>query len=125
MSTDPEVARAAFTGALCRAFEMEPEDAREIADAVLERFAAVEEVDDETLDADLRSVFYTLESKRIVSFRRVEYTREDGDRRRAFYWKLRMESLLHEVPIQTEEADADVYASLPANAWSHAAHPAG
>jgi transcription initiation factor IIE alpha subunit len=106
--------------ALCRAFEMKRDDATEIVDAVLERFATGEEVDDETLDADLRSVFYTLESKRMVSFRRVEYTREDGDKRRAFYWKLRVESLLHEVPVQHEPEDADVYASLPANAWNHA-----
>jgi transcription initiation factor IIE alpha subunit len=122
MNADPQIAREAFTGALCRAFEMEPDDAREIVDAVLERFSASEEVDDETLDADLRSVFYTLESKRMVSFRRVEYTREDGDRRRAFYWKLRMDSLLHEVPIQHEDDDVDVYANLPATAWSHTAH---
>ncbi|MFA5862928.1 MAG: hypothetical protein WDA16_14645 [Candidatus Thermoplasmatota archaeon] len=111
--------RAPFSVALARTFEMKADEAEEVADAVLERFAEAPEVDDETLDADLRSVFYTLEAKRMLSFRRVEYTREDGDKRRAFYWKLRLESLTERreviVPIET-----DVYADLPASAWTHA-----
>jgi transcription initiation factor IIE alpha subunit len=109
-----------LSSALARAFEMEPEDARELADVVLERFSDKEEVDDETLDAEVRSVFYTLEAKRMLSFRRVEYVREDGDRRRAFYWKLRDEALDEgrSIPIQVE--DVDVYATLPATAWRHA-----
>lgn len=111
----------ALTEALQRTFEMEPQDAREIADAVLARFAEGDEVDDETLDADLRSVFYTLEGKRMLSFRRVEYTREDGDKRRAFYWKLRPEALHERAPVEIP-VETDVYASLPADAWRHAAH---
>lgn len=113
-------ARGLFTEALQREFEMEKGDAEEIVDAVLDRFAAAEEVDDETLDTDLRSVFYTLEAKRMVSFRRVEYTREDGDRRRAFYWKLRIENLLEPAHAAAQEEE-DVYASLPAAAWRHTA----
>ena len=116
MSADPQ----RLSSALERAFEMEPEDARELADVVLERFSDKEEVDDETLDAEVRSVFYTLEAKRMLSFRRVEYTREDGDRRRAFFWKLRDEALdeARTIPVQVE--DVDVYATLPATAWRHA-----
>lgn len=116
MIADPQ----RLSSALERAFEMEPEDARELADVVLERFSNKEEVDDETLDAEVRSVFYTLESKRMLSFRRVEYTREDGDRRRAFYWKLRDEALAAEERAIGESQDEDVYATLPATAWRHA-----
>ena len=111
--------RGLFTDALVRAFEMARDDAQEIANAVLERFQSGDEVDDETLDADLRSVFYTLEGKRMLSFRRVEYTREDGDKRRAFYWKLRSDGLIREIPIDTGASDVDVYAALPADAWHH------
>ena len=93
----------------------------EVSAEVLERFQSGDEVDDETLDADLRSVFYTLEGKRMLSFRRVEYTREDGDKRRAFYWKLRSDGLIREIPVDTGERDVDVYASLPADAWRHTA----
>ena len=113
--------RDALTGALENAFGMEPDDAREIADVVLERFTEVDEVDDETLDSEVRSVFYTLEAKRLLSFRRAEYTREDGDHRRAFFWRLRVEALAPQVPAAGGYDEADVYASLPANAWRHAA----
>jgi hypothetical protein len=113
--------RDALTDALQRTFEMEHDDAKEIADAVLDRFATGEEIDDETLDADLRSVFYTLEAKRMLSFRRVEYTREDGDRRRAFFWKLRTETLHAQHDAGTTGVEIDVYSSLPASAWRHAA----
>lgn len=115
-----ETHRGAFSEALERAFEMAPEEAQELAEVILERFQDHEEVDDETLDADVRSVFYTLEAKRMVSFRRVEYTREEGDRRRAFYWKLRLESLNTGRQVEVQADDADVYASLPATAWRHA-----
>ena len=113
--------RGLFTDALVRAFDMERGDAQEIADAVLERFQSGDEVDDETLDADLRSVFYTLEGKHMLSFRRVEYTRKDGDMRRSFYWKLRSDGLVREIPIDTGASDVDVYAALPAAAWRHTA----
>lgn len=116
MIADPQ----RFSHALERAFEMAPEDARELADVVLERFSTTDEVDDETLDAEVRSVFYTLEAKRMLSFRRVEYVREDGDRRRAFYWKLREEGLDEPVTTIEVQTDEDVYASLPAAAWRHA-----
>lgn len=120
MSWNPDH-REALTGALERTFAMEREDAAEIADVVLERFSEREEVDDETLDAEVRSVFYTLEAKRLLSFRRTEYTREDGDHRRAFYWRLRTEELSRSVPVMSAEDEVDVYAALPATAWRHAA----
>ena len=99
---------------------MAPDEAGELADVVLERFSNGDEVDDESLDAEVRSVFYTLESKRILSFRRVEDTREEGDQRRAFYWKLRVEALERTAERDARHDDVDVYASLPASAWRHA-----
>lgn len=109
-----------FAAALERVFDMEPADARELGEVVLAQFETHAEVPDDVLDSELRSVFYTLESKRMLSFRRVEFTREEGDRRRAFYWRLRTEELPsvgREVPIERGE---DVYAELPADAWRHA-----
>jgi hypothetical protein len=111
--------RGAFTEALERAFSMEHEDAEEIAGVVLEKFATADEVDDETLDAETRSVFYTLEGQRILSFRRVERTTEEGAHRRSFFWRLRAEAL--EKPVEIPVQDMDVYDSLPATAWRHAA----
>ena len=113
--------REALTSALERTFEMEREDATEIATVVLERFSDRDEVDDETLDAEVRSVFYTLEAKRLLSFRRTEYAGEAGDHRRAFFWRLRTEALATPVPVNAGYEDVDVYATLPATAWRHAA----
>lgn len=115
------VPRSSLQGALERAFDMAPEDAAEIAEVVLGTFAEKEEVDDETIDAELRSVFYTLEAKRMLAFRREEITREAGDKRRAFYWRLRPEAFERAVQVPVRAETPDVYASLPANAWHHAA----
>lgn len=120
MMESPQPSVADFAAALQRTFDMQPEDARELGEVVLAQFESQAEVPDETLDSELRSVFYTLESKRLLSFRRVEYTREEGDRRRAFYWRLRpeeVETVTRKVPV---EAGDDVYAQLPADAWRHA-----
>lgn len=114
-------ARPTLTEALERAFSMAHADAEEIADVVLERFADRDEVDDETLDAEVRSVFYTLEAKRMLSFRRADITRETGEKRRAFYWRLRPEMLAAVADAAALRRDDDVYATLPATAWRHAA----
>lgn len=113
--------RDALTGTLERMFAMEHDDAAEIAGVVLDRFTDAEEVDDGTLDAEVRSVFYTLEGKRLLSFRRAEYTTEEGAHRRAFYWRLREEALQPPVPEAGGYEELDVYAELPASAWRHAA----
>lgn len=113
--------RDSLTGALEAAFDMPHDDAAEIAETVLHTFADREEVDDETIDAELRSVFYTLEAKRMLSFRREEVTRESGDKRRAFYWRLRREAFGATTRIPVLEENPDVYASLPSSAWRHAA----
>ncbi|HVL49642.1 MAG TPA: DUF6015 family protein, partial [Candidatus Thermoplasmatota archaeon] len=80
--------------ALHRLFGMDDEDAGAIAEVVLDHFSGKEEVDDDDLAPDVRSIFYTLEGKKLLTFRRDEYTTEDGDRRRAFFWRLRHEEVL-------------------------------
>lgn len=113
--------RGALVAALERAFSMEQDDAEEIAGVVAERFAETDEVDDESLDAEVRSVFYTLEAKRVLAFRREEVVRESGDKRRAFFWRLRPEALQGPRSIPVLSGDVDVYATLPPSAWRHAA----
>lgn len=107
----------ALVGALEREFRMQADDAKAIAEIVSERFAEDEEVNDDNLDAEIRSIFYTLESKKLLSFRREEYQWENGEHRRAFYWKLRDEALFeHEAPAMPQMNDS-VYDSLPVDAW--------
>lgn len=114
-----EVKRDALAKALRERFDMAQDDAHEVATVVLSQFGESPEVNDETLDPTVRSIFYTLEAKKLLSFRREEYTWENGEKRRGFWWRLRTEELeprAVEIPVQT--AEEDVYASLPKDVWS-------
>ena len=114
-----EAKRDALATALQERFGMSGEDASEVATVVVSQFGEQAEVNDETLDPTVRSIFYTLEAKKLLSFRREEYTWENGEKRRGFWWRLRDEELAPksvEVPVQS--AEEDVYASLPKDAWT-------
>ncbi|HEV8359753.1 MAG TPA: hypothetical protein VGR28_04775 [Candidatus Thermoplasmatota archaeon] len=106
-----------LASAMQRAFEMAPDDALSVAGIVVEHFAGVAEVNDDTIDAELRSLFYTLEAKRILSFRREEYDNEAGEKRRAFWWRIRAEVVAELSAPATLPRDEDVYAQLPAECW--------
>lgn len=114
----PEDRRAALATALASKFDMAQEDAHAIADTLAEVFGSETEVNDETIDPSIRSIFYTLEAKKLLTFRRFEYQLETGERRRGFAWRIREEALLPEgtpIPIEAEE---DVYANLPRDVWA-------
>jgi hypothetical protein len=108
--------------ALRERFDMTPEDADEIARVVVEQFGDAREVNDETLDPSVRSIFYTLEAKKLLSFRREEYVWENGEKRRGFWWRIRDDALAppHTIPVLTSEED--VYAQLPKDAWTARQH---
>jgi len=117
-SAFPVERKAALAIALQTRFDMAPDDAQEIADTLAEVFAGELEVNDETIDPSVRSIFYTLEAKKILTFRRYEYQLETGERRRGFAWRIREEALIPEgtpIPIETED---DVYANLPRDVWT-------
>src|SRR5581483_1448589 len=103
-------------------FDMAPDDASEIARVVVEQFGPANEVNDETLDPSVRSIFYTLEAKKILSFRREEYVWENGEKRRGFWWRIRDDALasVHTIPVL--DAEEDMYASLPKDAWTARQH---
>ncbi len=105
-------------GALTRAFNMEDDDARATAEVILEAFQGSEELADDEVPSDLRSIFYTLEAKKLMSFRREDCVREDGAKRRAFFWRMREEELSSAVDATEFQAEDDVYADLPMEAWS-------
>ncbi|MGQ0534726.1 MAG: hypothetical protein ACT4PT_01490 [Methanobacteriota archaeon] len=111
-------AKDALIAALVKKFDMAPPDAEEIASVVADQFNGEAEVNDERLTPEIRSIFYTLEAKRLLAFRREEYSIETGERRRAFFWRVRDEELsgLDEAP--TADREDDVYESLPATAWN-------
>lgn len=113
-------AAARLARALERAFGMAPEDAFVVAEIVARCFEGRDEVNDEALDAEVRSLFYTLEARRILSFRREEYDNDDGVRRRAFWWRVRPEVVAELGAACAQGGEDDVYASLPPECWRRA-----
>ncbi|MHB8605141.1 MAG: hypothetical protein ACYDCK_07760 [Thermoplasmatota archaeon] len=109
---------ASLERALARAFGMDLEDAAAVSDVIGEVFRDEAEVPDETLDAEVRSLFYTLEAKKLLAFRREDRVWETGERRRAFYWRVRDAEIRRLAePVAGIAADFDPYAALPASAW--------
>lgn len=76
-----------LAAALRRAFNMVREDAEATATVVVGAFHGEDEVNDEDLDKDLRSLFYQLEKEQLLRVRRTEYKFE-GQVRRAYFWSL-------------------------------------
>lgn len=103
--------------ALARKFDMLPEDAQEVARIVDDTFGTETEVNDDNLDPETRSIFYTLEAKRLLSFRREEYEWETGEKRRAFFWRFREEEVERADDEPEPEMADDIYATLPADVW--------
>ena len=110
--------RDALVRALRERFDMSADDADDIASVVLEQFGDQEEVNDETLEPTVRSIFYTLEAKKLLSFRREEYRWESGEMRRGFWWRLRLDQLEPRATLTPAAPEEDVYAALPKSVWS-------
>lgn len=117
-----EEKRAALVQVLEEKFDMSPEDAAEIASTVIEQFGDGAEANDEQLDPSVRSIFYTLEAKKILSFRREEYVTDAGERRRGFWWRVREGELTKTTTLVPDAPEEDVYAALPKDAWTARQH---
>jgi hypothetical protein len=102
---------------------MVKEDAEATANVVESAFRGEEEVNDEDLDREIRSLFYTLEREQLLGIRRTEYKFE-GQVRRAYFWRLNsIEDALRDNDlddaVSREEREAlKVYRALPADLWS-------
>lgn len=116
-----ETRQDALMAALKERFGMADEDAEAIASVVTEQFGAQSELNDDNLDPEVRSIFYTLEAKKLLSFRREEYTWENGERRRGFWWRVRDEELVAIANMSHAVAEEDVYANLPKDVWARRA----
>ena len=116
-----ETRQDALMAALKERFGMADEDAEAIASVVTEQFGAQSELNDDNLDPEVRSIFYTLESKKLLSFRREEYTWENGERRRGFWWRVRDEELVAIANMSHAVQEDDVYATLPKDVWARRA----
>lgn len=109
--------------ALCRVFNMVPEDARVTAETISSAFQGEDEVNDEDLDKDIRSLFYMLEKERLLNVRRTEYKFE-GQVRRAYFWRFNHNhddgagGRLGAVRSPEDAEALKVYRALPPNLWA-------
>lgn len=111
-----------LTQALRNTLGMQAGDASEVAQLVLLSFNGDEELHDDELTTDLRSMFYTIEEQKLLDFRREEYKNDEGHLRRAFYWTIRwdnVEEAAQHVQSSTGSNDS-VYDELPHDAWNRA-----
>lgn len=111
--------------ALRQAFNMMREDAAATARVVETAFRGEDEVNDEDLDKEIRSLFYTLEKERLLQVRRTEYKFE-GQVRRAYFWRLNKldEWALDDFGPVLSKDDIDasrLYRSLPQENWARRA----
>ena len=84
-----------FVKALENIFEMEKEDAKNLAKTVEEVFHGEKEIEDMTIDKYTRSLFYELHSEKLLRLRREEY-REKGKYIRKYYWSFNNNSIRQE-----------------------------
>lgn len=97
------------------------EDAVATAKVVQSAFKGEDEVNDEDLDKEIRSLFYALEKENLLQVRRTEYKFE-GQVRRAYFWRLSrlqdwgLEDFGPVVGKDDFEA-TKLYRQLPSNVW--------
>ena len=107
-----------FAGALVNAFDMGGEEARETTEVVATAFGGNLEVDDGLLDHPVRSLFYLLETKGFLTFRKVEENTADRGLWRTFFWRVNWKKIRNGqatvIPVKPEE---DVYSALPKSVW--------
>lgn len=120
------MAKRKLVRALQRAFHMLAEDAKQLAETVEGVFQGEEEVNDEDLDKDIRSLFYSLEREKLMTIRRTEYKFE-GQVRRAYFWQFAdLDKMLHEAAQPTKQElelieMSRLYRQLPQGLWSRKA----
>ena len=96
---------------------MSNEDANALARTVQKAFRGRREVEDMSLDKDVRSVFYDLLQKHLLVQRREE-VKENGKFIRKYYWSFNDDGIKVEAyrkPLA--ESPYEIYAKIPRDAW--------
>ncbi len=100
---------------------MKDEEARAMAQHVLNFFGYSERIIDNVLEPEDRDAFYMLEDSGILTTEREETTLYDGREWRIHYWMFRKERITELVRAQRErealEKDATVYDGVPEDFW--------
>ncbi len=101
---------------------MKDDEARSIAQHVLNFFGYSERIIDNVLEPEDRDAFYLLEDSGILTTEREETTLYDGREWRIHYWMFRKDRIaeLVQVARQQEELDrgGNVYDDVPEDFWN-------
>jgi len=106
-----------FVKALKKGFDMSKEDATLLASTVKRAFKGRKEVEDMSIDKDVRSIFYELHQKNFLYLRREEF-KEKGKFIRKYYWSLNVDGIRAEICRKTiQESPYEIYKKIPESAW--------
>jgi hypothetical protein len=106
-----------FVKALKNGFDMTKEDAAAVAHTVERAFKGRKEVEDMSLDKDVRSIFYELHQRNLLYLRREEI-KEKGKFIRKYYWSFNTNGIRSEATKKPLiESPYDIYQKIPENAW--------
>jgi len=106
-----------FVKALKNGFDMTKEDAAAVAQTVQKAFKGRKEVEDMSLDKDVRAIFYDLHQKNLLVLRREEF-KEKGKFIRKYFWSINSDGIRVEAfrkPL--EEEPYAIYQKIPRDAW--------
>jgi transcription initiation factor IIE alpha subunit len=100
---------------------MKDEEARAMAQHVLNFFGYSERIIDNVLEPEDRDAFYMLEDSGILTTEREETTLYDGREWRIHYWMFRKERIAELVRAQKEkeamQRDSSIYDQVPEDLW--------
>ncbi len=110
--------------------KMEPEDAFDLAQHVLNFFGYSNRIIDNVLEPEDRNAFYMLEDSGVLSTEREEITLYDGREWRIHYWLFRTDRIAELLMPKEEVEEKDktnvkndsdepqnIYSELPSEAW--------
>ncbi len=106
-----------FVQALKNVFDMDNEDAMEIAKKVAIIFHGEDEIEDMDIDKYSRSLFYELQREKLLKIRREEI-KDQGKQIRKYYWSFNERVIKEEAYKKYEELSPyQVYQNIPQKAW--------
>ena len=102
--------------ALKNCFEMEKDDAKELAKTVEKIFGGKKEIEDMPMDKHARALFYELQRERILKQRREEF-KEKGKIIRKYYWSFNNKEIKKAAYKKHKKDQYEIYKKIPKEAW--------
>ena len=107
-----------FIKALIKKYDMEKEDAVELAKTIDKIFKGKKEVEDTSIDKYSRALFYELQKEKLLKIRREE-KKSQGKVLRRYYWSYDMKIIKDEANKKLIEDKYKIYDKIPRSVWVH------